>query len=595
MTSRRIRKRLQAPLCAALLAACAGRAPAPTAPPDLGKRGVAERGMVASAHPLASDAGVEMLRAGGNAVDAAVAAAFAVGVVEPMMSGIGGGGGMLVWTQGDRRADYLDFYPTAGAAVDTTLRSYRGPSATPRGVGVPGAVAGLLDAHARWGRLPREAVLAPAIRLAEEGFPVGPLLARTTAGDSAKIAASPGAARIFLPGGRPIRAGERLVQPELAATLRRVAAEGRDGFYRGSVAEEIVAVLNRGGNPMTTADLADYRSRWRRPLCGEYRGAVLLSAAPPQSGMHVIEAMHLLEPYDLPALGHPTRSGRAFHVLTSALRTAVADRSAYVGDPDRAYVPAAGVASREYARERAAHVGAVSAAERIPAGDPRRADALPPSPRCRALEPFPPAAAAPTAPGPAAVRPEAAGDEGYGETTHLSAVDAEGNAVSLTYTQGLYFGTGSWAAGTFLNSALLNFSDNPESPNALGSGRVPASTIAPTIVLDGDRVRLVIGSPASGRIPPAIVQALVYTLDFGMDPLEALRMPRLFPSSASPVVRVEDGFPGAVLGEAVSLGYRIEAAPPADLFFGGVHLIERRDGRWVGAADPRRNGEVRGH
>ena len=376
------------------LAACAPRPTLPpTAPPDLGKRLVAEHGMVASAHPAASEAGVEMLRQGGNAVDAAAAAAFAVGVVEPMMSGLGAGGGMTVWMQDERQADYLDFYSAAGAAVDTTLRGYDGSRVTPRGVAVPGAVAGLLDAHERWGLLPREAVLAPAVRLAEEGFPVHPLLARIVAGDSAKLNAYPGAARIFWPGGKPIRAGERLVQPELAATLRQVAAEGRDAFYRGPVAEEIVRVLHEGGNPLTLEDFASYQARWRRPVCGAYHGLTVLSAPPPQSGMQVIEMLNLLEPYDLPELGLPTRSPRTFHILTSAMRVAMADRNATVGDPDGSAVPAAGVASKSFAQERAELVGASAVPDTIPPGDPLAEDQLPPVAGCAALQPWGPSGA----------------------------------------------------------------------------------------------------------------------------------------------------------------------------------------------------------
>ena len=547
--------------------------------------------MVAAAHPAASEAGVDVLRQGGNAVDAAVAAAFAVGVVEPMMSGLGGGGGMTVWMQDDQRADYIDFYAAAGATVDTTLRGYEGSRVTPRGVAVPGAVAGLLDAHERWGRLPREAVLAPAIRLAEEGFPVHPLLARIVAGDSAKLNAYPGAARIFWPGGKPIRAGQRLVQPELAATLRRIAAEGREGFYQGPVAEEIVRVLQEGGNPLTVDDFASYQARWRRPVCGQYEGLTVLSAPPPQSGMQVIEMLNLLEPYDLPELGLPTRSPRAFHILTSAMRVAMADRNAIVGDPDASAVPAAGVASTAFARERAELVGGSAVLDTIPAGDPIAEDQLPPVAACAALQPWGPSGAVA-----GALRGGAeAGDEEGGETTHLSAVDRWGNAVSLTYTQGLYFGSGTWAAGTFLNSGMFNFSDSIASPNALAPYRVPASTIAPTLVLEGNRVRLVVGSPGSGRIPPAVVQTIVYTHDYGMGPLEALRMPRIYPSPSNPGVRVENAYPGTLLAEMQALGYEFEASPATDMFFGGVHVIERRDRRWIGAADPRRGGEVRGY
>ncbi|HEX6965443.1 MAG TPA: gamma-glutamyltransferase, partial [Gemmatimonadaceae bacterium] len=206
--------------------ACAPTRPSPTLAPDTGRRLVAEHGMVASANPYASDAGVEMLEHGGNAVDAAVAAAFAIGVVEPMMSGIGAGGGMLIWRQHADSAQYVDFYATAGADPDTALDHYHGPSDTALAAAIPGSVAGLLEAQARYGKLPRAVVLAPAIRLAKEGFPVHSLLARVVAEDSAKLSHSAGASRIFLPNGHPIAPGTRLVQPELASTLQLIADVG---------------------------------------------------------------------------------------------------------------------------------------------------------------------------------------------------------------------------------------------------------------------------------------------------------------------------------------------------------------------------------
>ena len=565
--------------------------PAPSVA-DLGKRAVAERGMIASAHPLASEAGLAMLREGGNAVDAAVATAFALGVVEPMMGSLGGGGSLLSWSP-TRGADYLDFYARAPAAPDLSFPAYDGPPHTPRAVAVPGAVAGLLEAHERLGRLPRARLLAPAIQLAEEGFPVSPLLARTIAADSAKLVQDPNSRRLLWAGHRPLGAGERLVQPELAATLRRIAAEGRDGFHRGPVAREVVEVLNRGGNPITLEDLAGFTPLWKRPLCGTYRERVVLSAPPPQSGMQILQTLNLLEPHDLAALGHPSRSAAAFHVLASALRAATIDRMAYLGDPAHVEVPAAGLVSKGYARDRADAASSAPgrAAERVLPGDPWAHEDDAPQDACAPLDPFPAEASAPPAPR-AAVEVD---DREDGETTHLSVVDAEGNAVALTFTLGAYFGTGTWAAGTFLNNAMSIFSDDPESLNALAPGRAPGSTTTPTIFLEDGRVRLVVGSPGGGRIPPAVVQAIVNTLDYGLDPLDALRMPRIHPFVDTPEVPFEQGVSGAVLGEARAMGYVPEAMPPADLYFGGVHLIERRGGRWVGAADPRRDGEVRGH
>ncbi|HEY9450028.1 MAG TPA: gamma-glutamyltransferase [Gemmatimonadaceae bacterium] len=582
--------RIAAVLLAIVAAACTPTGLGPTLAPDTGKRLVAEHGMVASANPYASDAGLEMLRQGGNAVDAAVASAFAVGVVEPMMSGLGAGGGMLIWLQDSSRAEYVDFYATAGADPDTALAHYRGPTNIPRAAAVPGAVAGLLEAQARYGKLPRSTVLAPAIRLAAQGFPVHSLLARVISQDSAKLVVSEGASRVFLPGGHPIAPGQRLTQSELAGTLRRIAAEGAAGFYRGEMAKEIVRALNEGGNPITAADLAAFQPRWRRPMCTPYHGRVVLSAPPPQSGMQVIEALNLLEPYELPRLGLPSRSPRAFGLLTAALRVSVADRNAFIGDPDHAPVPASGIASGTFAEQRRALLASDPVPDNLIPGNPWRADSTASAPACERFDPFGQSRVAPRV----AHSPESTADEGYSETTHLSVVDAGGNAVALTYTNGLFFGSGTWVAGTFLNSAMLNFSRSDSSANARGPNRVPSSTISPTIVLRDGRAVMVVGSPGSMAIPPAVVETIVYTLDYGLDPLEALRMPRVIPTGTT-ALQLEGGFSPEVVEEAHRLGYDIRPTPPVALAFGGVHVIVRVSGKWVGAADPRRDGEVRGY
>ncbi len=554
--------------------------------PDVAKRAVATHGMVVSGNPYASEAGVEILRQGGNAVDAAVATAFALGVTEPMMSGLGAGGGMLVYDAATRRASYVDFYSEAGAVPDSTLRQL-GTSITTRGVGIPGAVAGLLTAQARYGKLSRAAVMAPAIRLAAEGYVANSLLQREVLAESTKVGRYPGARRIFLPEGHPVRAGDRVVQPELAATMRVIAARGADAFYTGAIADDIVRVLQEGGSRVSREDFAGYAPRFKRPLCTVYHGRVVLSAAAPQSGMQVLETLNLLNGRDLPTLGLPSRSPEAFRVLVGAMRVALADRSAFVGDPDHVGVPQAGVSSPVFAATRAPLVDA-PVRGRLAPGDAWAAD-----------RDAPPAGCAPFDPAPASPLPRLAslgtpGDGALAETTHLTVVDSAGNAVSLTNTLGLGFGTGTWVDGVFFNSALFNFARNDSGPNAVGPHRVPASTIAPTVVLRNGAVEMVVGSPGSAAIPPAIVETIVYGLDYGMDPLAALRMPRVIPTVGASL-RMEDGFGGPVYAAARQWGYDVVTTPPVDMGFGGVTVIMRVKGRWVGAADPRRDGEVRGY
>lgn len=616
------------PLIVALatVAACAAPSTTPTATlaPDLGKRLVAANGVVTSAHPRASEAGLEMLRKGGNAVDAAVATAFAVSVGEPQMSGLGGGGSMLIWLQEEQRVEYLDFYSAHRPESWAGLVRDDAPRTDLRRVAIPGEVAGLLAAHERFGRLPRADVLAPAIRLAEEGFPINQILAQMIRGDSAKLNRYPESRRVFWPDGRPLEAGHVLRQPELAATLRAIAAQGRDGFYRGTVAEALVRQLDEGGHPATLSDLAGYEPQWKRPLCGDYRGRIVLSAPPPQTGLQIIHTLELLEPYDLRALGLPTRSARAFDVLTSALRVGMTS-AGWGQDPNWGPAPVTGVVSSAYASTRAELVGTGSAEERITSLDPSPfVDESPPA-SCAPYDPYRSrttlgetgaeheADAAPREPlgvGGEATHARIGGASTHtiagrqpahpsvgGETTHLSVVDAEGNAVALTQTNSSTFGVGARAAGGFmLNDSGNDLSrDTTRAAPAL-SGRHPylirRSTISPTIVLEDGRARVVVGAPGAGRIPTEILQNLVYVLDYGLDPLEALRLPRIYPSPGNTRVQLENGFSAEVLGQVRAMGYE----PTAESFgYARLYMIVRRGDRWIGVADPRHNGEVRGY
>lgn len=568
------------------------------------RQAVADEAMVASAHPLATRAGVQILEAGGNAIDAAIATAFAVGVVEPMMAGIGGSGGMLLWLDDQQRAEYLDFYAVAPAKPDTTFPHYDGPTHTPRGVAVPGTVAGLLEALETHGTMDRNQVLAPAIALAENGFPVSALLARTIAGDSTKLVQYRRSQELFWPGHRPLRAGELLVQPELAASLKAIAREGRAGFHEGPVAQEIIQLLNEGGNPMTAEDLASFAPRWRRPVCGVYRGRTVLSAPPPQSGMQIIQTLNLLESQSLGQEGPPFTSTSDLHTLATAIRTAAGDRRSFLGDPDQVGVPARGLISLGFATQRASQVGQDGSPlpHAVPKGNPWAFEDEEAPEACRELDPF--------APAPTHLRPEPAPserasvhdstdepplttDEDHGETTHLSAVDAEGNAVSLTFTQGVYFGTGAWAAGTFLNSGLFIFST--EGPNRIAPGKAPASTTTPTILLGQDGVEMVVGSPGGGRIPPAVIQTIVFILDYGMDPATALALPRINPHFTAPNLDFEQGISGEVLAGLRGHGWEPLVFAPLSLHFGGVQLLWNDGDRWIGAADPRRDGAAAGY
>lgn len=549
--------------------------------------------MVSSANSLASEAGVAMLRAGGNAIDAAVATAFALGVVEPQMSGLGGSGAAAVWLARQSRPVYLDFYaaqPVEAWRGSPSLTA--GPKDDPRdlrGVGIPGEVAGLLALHQAHGVLTREEILAPAIRLAEEGYPVGKILADFIAGGEEKLKPYPRAVQLYFPEGNPLRPGAILKNPELAVSLRRIALDGARGFYEGPTAEAMVATLKTGGHPAALGDFAAYAPQEKDPLCTEYRGYTVLSAPPPQTGMRVLHTLELLEGFDLPAMGLPTRSAAAFDVLASALRVGQAGTTGN-GDPNWMAVPARGVSSEAFAATRRSLVGTRRVQPEISRADPTRFESalLPPS--CRAWLPAgrPAPAAMPVT---ISAADETAADAG-GETTHLSVVDGEGNAVALTVTNSSVWGSGAFAAGFFLNDSGFRFTGQNIDVPSRSRWRIRTTTIAPTIVLKDGAVHMVIGAPGAGRIPTEIIQVMVYTLDYQLDPLDAVRMPRIFATAGNPQVQVEHGFTPELLRDVRAMGYDPVTESSG---YARLYMVVRQGDRWIGVADPRHDGQPRGY
>ena len=530
-----------------------------------------------------------MLKQGGNAIDAAVASAFSVGVVEPMMSGIGGGGSMTIWMEAENKAEHLNFYAREGANPDydrdelaDSLQSYQ------RWVAIPGSVAGLLEAHEKYGALPLSDVMAPAIKTAKDGFLIHPMLARIIGEKKTILTHDADAAAVFYPNGQQLQAGDLLVQTALGETLERIATEGRDAYYKGSVAEEMIAKLNAGGNPLSLSDLAEYEVEWMRPLCGDYDNYTVLTAPPPLGGIEVLATLELLEPYDLSDMGTPDNSGSALAAYVDAIRIAQADRIAFVGDADEAAVPAIGLTSDAYAAERSVLMGQTAPAE-MEFGNPWEEELLPQSDDCQAIDPFP---VTPFTP-PVHDHSDEHEHEAGGHTTHLSVIDGDGNAVSLTYTMGLYFGSGVFVGGGFLNSASNLFSNVVA--NQRGPHRTPRSTTAPTLVLEGDDIRLALGAAGAGRIGPAIVSMITYILDYGLSPQEAIEMPRMFPQADTVEVRIEEGFAAQSVAALRDKQYNVRVYPNLNIYFGGVHFVyAQKDGLLIGAADPRRHGAAVG-
>ncbi len=557
--------------------------------------------MVATAHPLASQAAIEMLRKGGNAVDAAVAAAFTIGVVEPDGSGMGGGGGMLIRLKSGK-AVYINYYPRASSRVMETGFEYGKDNQTAKAIMVPGNAAGLTAALKKFGTLPLRTVLEPAIRFAEQGFAVDATLSKIILDNVTLIEKHPATAAVYFRDGFPLQEGDLLRQPELAKTLKGLARKGAAAFYQGPVAQALVDETSRAGGRMTLADLKNFRATFDTPVHGTYRGYQVLSAPPPHSGAMVIEALNILENADLKPMGFYSESAESFHLLAEAIRRVYADRTSYLADPKFEYVPVQGLLSKLYAKKRFQEIDpkAVTPPDyrRTPSGDPAPFDAVPGKGRQGAGETRGKAAFSSAFPSLAdAMANFSLGDPEplAGSTTHISILDRQGNMVSLTQTLGTFFGSGVTAAGVLLNNAMSNFATGNK-VNCIQPGKQPRSSIAPSILLKDNRPFLVIGSPGAARIVNTVVTLIVNVVDYGMDAEEANRAPRFLCQKSDPVLSLEARFRPEVQEAMKKKGHRLQLYGDFDLFFGGAQIILARPdgGVFQGSADPRRGGVALG-
>ncbi|TKD53086.1 gamma-glutamyltransferase [Sphingomonas baiyangensis] len=529
---------------------------------------LAAQGVVASADPRASEAGREMLAAGGSAADAALAMMLALTVVEPQSSGFGGGGFFLHHDAETRLLSSIDGREAAPAAarpdrfmgVDGKPMPFRDGWMSGRSVGVPGNIRLAAMAHRKWGKLEWSALFAPAIRLAEQGFAVTAPLAGAAAGLAPAWKDFPAIGALYAPGGTAVREGDTVRNPELAALLKRIAAEGPDAFYTGGNAEALVAAINgsRGApGDMTTADLAVYEAKARPPVCGRYRSYKICGMGPPSSGATtVIQILGQLERFDMKAMG--AGSPQAWVLLGESMRLAYADREKYLGDPDFVSVPVAGLIDPGYIARRSQLIARGDVATAWSAGTPPGAQ-----------------------PRTAAVQNEVAG------TTHFVAIDAEGDMVSMTSTVESAFGSQVVANGLVLNNELTDFTFAPERDGAAVANRVepgkrPLSSMSPTIVYDGeDQPILAVGSAGGKRIIMHVAKTLVGVLDWGLPVGDALALPNLYFDRAG--LMIEDNDAGRALAPGMAA---IGATRTADL---GSKLtaLQRTPSGWVGAADPR--------
>ena len=529
----------------------------------------ARHGMVVAQEKIAARIGADILKRGGNAVDAAVATGFAMAVTYPRAGNIGGGGFMVIHLASEKRDIALDYRETAPAAATPTM--FLGADGKPDpaksrdgalGIGVPGTVAGLTAALERYGsgKFTLRELLLPSIKLAREGFVVTDDIADTLPDARQRFARWPSSAKLlFRADGTPLRDGDKLIQPDLANTLQAIADHGADGFYQGQVADKLAQGIQAAGGIITSDDLKAYRPVWREPVRGSYRGYDIVSMPLPSSGGTVlIETLNILEGYDIHKMGAQTPA--SLHVLIEAMKRAYADRARYLGDPAFSDAPLTRLLSKDYATQLRADI------------DPGKATLV------KTTKAVPP-------------------HEGT-NTTHFSVVDAQGNAVSNTTTLNFSYGVGLIAEGTgvLLNNELDDFTAAPGASNAYGlvgyeanlpgPGKRPLSSMTPTIVLKDGKPVLVTGSPGGSRIISTTLQVIVNSLDHRMNIAGAVSLPRLHHQWMPDEVRIEHGFPQATLDALRGMGHTL-VTPMGQT---SANSIAAAKHGWLGAADPRTRG-----
>jgi gamma-glutamyltranspeptidase/glutathione hydrolase len=527
---------------------------------------LAPRGMVTSPHALASAAGAQTLRAGGSAVDAAIATSAVLNVVYPHMTSVGGDAFWLVHDAGRREVRFLNAAGRAPAAATPSAYRARGATEIPhRGwlavATVPALVAGWAAAHAAYGRRPLAELLAPAIEYARDGFPATARLVYWTRDTASVLAAQPAAAAIYLPGGEVPRPGQRLRCPDLARTLEAVAADGAPGFYAGPVGRELCRASRAGGGLFGAEDLAAVRAEWGAPLTGAYRGVTIHETPPPTQGMAALAMLALVEGDDVARLGW--QSADTVHLLVEAKKLAFADRNRYLADPAFAPVPTGRLLDRGYLAERRRLIdaGAAQVWDRVPAGSLA------------------------------------------GDTVYLATVDGAGNAVSLI--QSVYFGFGAGVVAGRTGVVLANrgayFSLDPAHPNCLAPGKQPLHTLMASLAFEGERLRWAVGSMGGDGQPQFHVQVYSALIDFGRDLQEAIEAPRWLAGRFAlgdprEPLHIEGRFPESTLAGLEARGHGLVRWPAWSELAGHAHGIEIQPGTGtrMGAADPRSDGAAIG-
>lgn len=596
-----------------------------------------KNGAAATAHPLATKAAYEILKMGGNAVDAAVAAAFAIGVVEPDGSGIGGGGAMVIYLAKEKKYICINYYQKASEKVNDLNFQLETDRKNVKSITVPGTVAGLTKALEKYGTLPLSKVLEPAIRYAENGYPIDGVLASILLDNNDLLLQYPSTSNIFLKEGFPLMEGDTLVQKDLANTLKLIAEKGRNGFYEGETAEAMVKDITEAGGTITLADLKNFEAEESLPVHGTYRGYDIITPGAPQSGISVIEALNILEKADIKSMGHFSKNSETAHLLAEVLRRAYADRSAMIGDPHFNYVPVNGLISKDFAEERfneinqkyadpkdyrktkngnafkyddsekqSSGVQKKNGKEHFSDDDDDEGASIKSTKTDNLFDNWgkkkvktvnqknkQKAKETDEEDNTKKVKKETEYD---GHTTHLCVVDKDGNMVSLTQTLGTFFGSGFVSRGVLFNSGMSNFSETTKI-NVAESGKQPRSSISPTIIMKDGKPFAVLGTPGATRIIATVTQLIVNLIDFNMTAEEANKAPRLFCQKFDDYLHLENRFTSETIDGLKAKGHNVKVYGDFDLFFGGAQIItyDPVTGIYQGSADSRRGGSAIGY
>lgn len=540
---------------------------------DLGKDG-----MVAAAHPLASEIGAEVLRKGGNAIDASIAIQFALNVVEPMMSGIGGGGFMMVYDGKTKETTIVNSRERApqGATPDMFLDENGKPipfatrSTGGTAVGVPGTLKGLETALEKWGTRPMEQLIVPAVKLADKGFPIDSVLASAIADNQEKLSRT-AAKDVFLPNGQPLKEGDKLVQKDLAKTFKMIRANGTDALYNGKIGQAMAEVVQDFGGSMTLSDLKKYDVTIDEPVWGDYQGYRIASMPPPSSGgVFLLQMLKILDGFDLSQ--HDVNSLEKYHLLAETMHLAYADRAAYAGDPEFVNVPVSGLLHPDYIKERQQLINMDAANQNVTAGDPWQYESE-------------------TANYQQTAQPN---DRQYGETTHFSVTDRWGNVVSYTTTIEQVFGTGIMVPGYgfMLNNELTDFDAVPGGANEVQPNKRPLSSMTPTIVYENDKPVLTVGSPGGPTIITSVLQTILHAIEYDMELKKAVEEPRIYTNNLNSY-RYEEGINPDIINRLNAMGHKFGAEPTT---IGNVQSIQidHEKGTFKGVADSSRNGAAIG-